>query len=52
MHHHFPDLVQCYTSARIDQLCLGPAGADAEECEPERERWVGCCAVVTYHLTS
>lgn len=41
MHHHFPDLVQCYTSARIDQLCLGPAGADAEECEPERESWSG-----------
>jgi len=38
MHHHFPDLAACYSSARIDQLCLGPP-AEAEG-EPA-ERWGG-----------
>lgn len=40
MHHHFPDLVSCYNSARIDQLCLGPAEAEAEECQGV-DRWTG-----------
>jgi len=41
MHHHFPDLAACYSSARIDQLCLGPPGAEeGGECDPS-DRWSG-----------
>ena len=39
MHHHFPDLAACYSSARIDQLCLGPPGA--EEAGDPADRWSG-----------
>merc|ERR1719266_494941 len=42
MHHHFPDLAACYSSARIDQLCLGPPGAEeGGECDQGGDRWSG-----------
>jgi len=43
MHHHFEDLVACYTSARIDQLYLPtdrPTG-DGEMPTVEPDRWTG-----------
>lgn len=44
MHHHFEDLVSCYTSARISQLYL-PEGVDhpPDTATPtvEPDRWVG-----------
>jgi len=38
MHHHFQDLVDCYTSARVDQVFLQ---SDSEENVVEPTRWEG-----------
>jgi len=48
MHHHFGDLVSCYTAARIHQLTLSNSGLGDEGPSTEPNRWngldeFGCC---------
>eukprot|EP00090_Calanus_glacialis_P003071 TRINITY_DN12219_c0_g1_i1.p1 TRINITY_DN12219_c0_g1~~TRINITY_DN12219_c0_g1_i1.p1 ORF type:complete len:658 (+),score=217.02 TRINITY_DN12219_c0_g1_i1:40-1974(+) len=41
MHHHFSDLVSCYTGARIQQLTFSNAGVEEEGVTTEPDRWSG-----------
>ena len=36
MHHHFTDLVSCYTGARIDQLAFSKVEEDGVTTEPDK----------------
>jgi len=41
MHHHFSDLVSCYTGARIQQLTFSNTGVEEEGVTTEPDRWSG-----------
>ena len=41
MHHHFSDLVSCYTGARIEQLTFHNNGVEEEGVTSEPDRWTG-----------
>jgi len=41
MHHHFSDLVSCYTGARIEQLTFNNTGVEEEGVTTEPDRWTG-----------
>jgi len=41
MHHHFSDLVSCYTGVRIQQLTFANTGVEEEGVTAEPDRWSG-----------
>ena len=50
MHHHWQDLVTCYTNARIDRVLFGSGdgGGDPEpEAEPGLDQFGGCLSSLT-----
>ena len=50
MHHHWQDLVTCYTNARIDRVLFGAGdgGGDPEpEAEPGLDQFGGCLSSLT-----